>query len=127
MIGIRKPNEDDLKRFAECLAADKDHKGQTPDEWQAEGGEFWVFYDEENNRVWIRLERALRIHFQHDPAIPRRRLAPIVYKGLAWVIGAARSKKFQEVIFHSTEPRLIAFCKKLFGFKPVENNHNVRT
>lgn len=127
MIQIRKPTEADLERFKQCLSLDQDHAGQNADSWTAPGGEFWVFFDQKGNRVWVRIERVLRVHFQHDSATPRKELVSLIYKGMSWVIGAARNKKFQEIIFESRAPKLVAFIKKLFGFRSLEGNYSVRT
>jgi len=85
----------------------------------------WFFYDEKGNRVWVRLERVLRVHFQHDQKVPQKEMVRLIYNGLRWVVGAAREKQFNEVIFESRAPRLIQFCKKLFGFKSVEGNYSL--
>lgn len=126
-MDLRKPTEDDLQRFKECLAAEPSHVEQDADKWTAPPGEFWTFFDVEGNRCWVRIERVLRIHFQHDQAVERKKIIPLIYQGFAWLIGEARSKGYEEVIFQSTEPRLVAFCKKLFGFKAVSNQYHVRT
>lgn len=126
-VEIRKPTEDDLVRFKECLATDSDHASQDADSWAAVPGEFMVIFDERGNRVWVRIERVLRVSFQHDPETPRKQLVSLIYKGLYFVIGSARSKDFSEVIFESRAGRLIQFLQKLFGFKPVEENYHLRT
>lgn len=126
-VDIRKPTEDDLARFKECLASDADHSKQDIDAWLAGPGEFWTFYDQAGNRVWVRIERVLRVHFQHDHETPRRELVSLIYKGISWVIGAAREKQFEEVLFESRATRLILFLEKLFGFTPVEANFHLRT
>lgn len=127
MIQLRKPTEDDMSRFQACLTADQDHARQNAEAWTAPPGEFFAFYDQKGNRVWVRLERVLRVHFQHDPETPRRELASLIYRGMAWVVGEARKKNFEEVIFESRATRLIQFLEKLFGFKPVEGNFHLRT
>lgn len=126
-VQLRKPTEDDLQRFLQCLATDADHKAQNADAWTLPPGEFFVLYDRQGNRVWVRLERMIRVHFQHDHETPRKELVTLIYKGMSWVIGSAREKQFEEVIFASRAPRLIAFLQKLFGFAPVEGNYSVRT
>lgn len=124
-VDIRKPTDDDLTRFKECLALDNDHSKQDAAEWMATPGEFWTFYDEAGNRVWARLDRCLRVSIQHDPASPRKALAPLIYKGMFWIQGAARNKGFSEILFESRAPRLIQFVQKLFGFEPVKENYHL--
>lgn len=127
MINLRKPTEDDLARFKECLGRDAEHCNQKVEDWTDEYGEFMVFYDQHGNRVWVRLERVLRVHFQHDDAVPRKEQVSLIYRGMQWVVGAARNKKFTEVVFQSRALRLIKFLHKLFGFEPVSGNYYLRT
>jgi hypothetical protein len=124
---MRKPTEADLARFKECLAADPDHGKQDGDSWTEAPGEFLVFYDEKGNRIWIRIERALRVHIQHDHDVPRKALIVLLYKAFHWLAGSARNSGFVEVIFESRATRLIQFLQKLFGVKPVEENYYLRT
>jgi hypothetical protein len=125
-VRLRKPTPDDLKRFNECLASDPDHVGQDADSWLAEPGEFWTFYNGDT-RVWCRVERVLRVSIQHDQDCPRKAIAPLIYKGFAWILGMARQKGFTEIIFESKAPRLILFIQKLFGFEPVRNHFHLRS
>jgi hypothetical protein len=127
MIQIRKPTEDDLLRFKECLAADSDHSGQDPDLWSAEPGEFWTFCDSKGNRLWVRMERVLRISIQHDQQSSKIAMMKILYKAFHWLLGSARQSQFSELIFESRASRLIQFLQKLFGVKAVEANYSVRT
>jgi len=109
------------------LSADTFHSKQDADSWNTTPGELLTFYDEYGNRVWVRIEKVLRVSIQHDQTTPRKALVNIIYKGFAWLQGTARESGFSEVIFESTEPRLIAFVKKLFGFEPVRENYHVRS
>jgi hypothetical protein len=127
LVSLRKPTEEDLARFRECLAAEPDHQMQNPDDWTHGPGEFWVFFDEKGERVWVRIERVLRMHIQHDQKSPRKSIVSLIYKGFSFVLTEARKNGFEEIVFQSTEQRLIAFCKKLFGFKEARNNLYVRT
>jgi hypothetical protein len=127
VVDLRKATPADLERFRECLAADPDHAGQDAEEWTAAPGELVVFYDEHENRVFVRLERVLRVSIQHDPATPKRAITEIIYKGFSWLQSSARSAGFTEVVFESRAERLIRFVKKLFGFEPIRENYYVRT
>lgn len=124
-IDMRKPTEADLVRFKECLAVDADHGKQDMDAWTAAPGEFWTFYDEQENKVWVRIERVLRVSIQHDPAVARNRQASLFYKAFFWLAGSARSSGFTEVIFESRAVRLIRFVKKLFGVLPLEDTYSL--
>jgi hypothetical protein len=127
MIHIRKPTEDDLLRFKECLAADPDHAGQDAELWSAEPGEFWTFCDAKGNRLWVRMERVLRISIQHDQRSSKIAMMKILYKAFHWLLGSARQSQFSELIFESRANRLIQFLQKLFGVEPVKENYHLRT
>jgi hypothetical protein len=122
---MRKPTEDDLARFKECLRADKDHCNQDADSWIQPPGEFMVFYDQQGNRIWVRIERVLRVSIQTEVAAPRKAIISILYKGLSWLQGSARNQGFTQLIYESKTPRLVAFFEKLFGFKPIQQNYGV--
>jgi len=126
-VHLRKPNEEDIERFKVCLLDDPDHRLQNVEDWTEGPGEFMVFYDAKGNRMWVKLERVLRVNIQHDPATDWKHRVVLLYKSFAWLQGAARKSHHAEVIFESRAPRLIQFLQKLFGVKPVENNFHVRT
>lgn len=126
-MNLRKPLDEDIIRLRECLIADEYHCNQTVEDWLATPGEFMVMADDEGHRVFVRIERVLRVHFQHDQKVPRRKLVPLIYKAFHWLMGSARTNEFSEVIFESRAKSLVLFIEKLFGTKPAENNYYVRT
>ena len=126
-IDVRTPTLEDLERFRACLAADPDHVGQDADSWISGPGDFMVFFNPKGDRVWIKIERVLRVNIQHDPACSKRAISRLLYKGFHWLLGASRNSQFSEVIFESRALPLIQFLQKLFGVKPVEENYSVRT
>lgn len=125
MIQLRKPTEQDIERFKECLAADEYHKDQDPDVWIKEPGELMTFFDKHNNRVWVRIEKVLRVHVQHDPATPDSKQVFLFHKAFAWLQGMARISGFSEVLFKSTAQPLIAFFMKRFGFAATKDEYSV--
>lgn len=126
-VDLRPPTEEDFARFKWCLAQDEAHKEQDADDWKSAPGELFTFFDHRGNRVWVRIERVMRISIQHDPESPMPALSRILYKGFFWLKGEARSKGFTEVIFESRAPRLIHFLKNLFGFERARNTYYVRS
>jgi hypothetical protein len=126
-VDLRKPTEDDLARFKECLAADPDHGQQDADAWTAAPGEFMVFFSEKGERVFVRIERVLRVSLQDDPELPLKARVSLLYKTFCWLAGSARNNGFAEVVFESRAPRLIQFLQKLFGVKPLKENFHLRT
>ena len=121
-IGIRKPNVEDIEHFKECLKLDPYHPHSTPDFWTMPTGEMFVFYDEDGNRLYARIEKILRIHMEHDPNTPRRKQAKLISALHAYFRDKGAQAGFVELIFDSIAPKLREFCKKHFGFKDVENN-----
>ena len=126
-VDLRKATEEDISRFRECLNADPEHAKQIPDEWVSKPGEFLVFYDEKGNRVWARVELAVRVSIQHDQKVSPLTTANILDRGLRWILGRSRNLGYTEVIFESRAPRLIQFFQKRFGFVPVKENYKVST
>ena len=124
-VDLRKPTDDDLRRFSECLSIDPDHRGQEVEDWTASPGEFWTFYDKKGNRVWVRIERVLRVSIQHDPETSEKHGPMMLYRIFYWLQGMARQSGFTEIIFESRATRLIQFVKNLFGVTPVEENYHV--
>ena len=124
-VDLRRPTEEDLARFRECLAADADHALQDADTWITPPGEFMTFYDEAGNRLWVRIEKVLRISIQHDQDVPLKALPRLLHQSFAWLFGAARNSQFTEIIFESRAKRLIQFVKKHFGVEPVTDNYHV--
>ena len=109
------------------MASDPDHTGQDADAWITPPGEFLTFYDNHGHRMWIRIEKVLRVSIQHDQDMPRKPLVGLMYKSFSWLQTTARSSGFTEIIFESRAMRLIAFLNKLFGVSPVKENFHVRT
>ncbi len=126
-VDLRKPTEDDLARFRQCLAADADHAGQDPNDWTAAPGEMMTFFDKRGNRVWVRIERVLRVSIQHDHETSEKSRPIMLYRIFFWLQGMARQAGFTEIIFESRAMRLIQFVKNLFGVTPVEENYHVYT
>ncbi len=124
-VDLRKPTDDDLRRFSECLSIDPDHRGQEVEDWTASPGEFWTFFDKKGNRVWVRIERVLRVSIQHDHETSEKSRPIMLYRIFFWLQGMARQAGFTEIIFESRAMRLIQFVKNLFGVTPVEENYHV--
>ncbi len=125
MVDLRAPTTEDLARFKECLEQDPDHAGQDADAWISKPGELLVFYDQHGNRIFVRIEKVLRVSIQHDAEAPERAVGAIIRRGFHWLQGEARKNGFTEVIFESRASRLIQFLHKLFGFEPVRENYNL--
>jgi len=115
-IGIRKPSVEDIEHFERCLAADPYHPNSTPEFWMSPTGEAYTFYDEDGNRVYVRVEKVLRLHMEHDPETPRRKQIKLISAVHAYFRDKGAQAGFVELIFDSVAPQLVAFCKKYFGF-----------
>ena len=126
MIDLRQPTEEDFARFKWCLSQDEAHKEQDADDWKAAPGELMTFFDQRGNRVWVRIERVMRISIQQDPDASVQATSKILFRGFRWLMGEARRKGFEEIVFESRAPRLIQFFKTLFGFERARNTFYVR-
>jgi hypothetical protein len=126
-VDLRQATEEDFARFKWCLSQDEAHREQDAEDWRSAPGEFMTFYDQRGNRVWVRIERVMRISIQHDPDVSKQATSKILYNGLRWLMGEARQKGFSELVFESTAPRLVRFFKTLFGFNRLRNNYSVRS
>ena len=125
-VELRKPTPDDMACFKDCLESDPEHVGQAAEDWASTPGELITFYDGRGNRVWVRIERVLRVSLQHDQKVSRHATANILHRALNWILTEANRNGFTEVIFESRASRLIQFLEKLFGVREVENNYHVR-
>jgi hypothetical protein len=119
-LKFRPSNEEDVTSLAAWLAADDYHNSQNVADWVAKGGDVETFYDEHGSLFTIRLEHAIRIHFQHNTDLPTdRRLAEAMSKGIEIVKDGARQHGVRELIFRSDAESLIRFFEKR-GFKRGE-------
>lgn len=123
MTDLRQATEEDLLRFKECLARDEYHQGTDPLWWTGQPGEFMVFFNGKGDRVWVRIEKVLRIHMQHDPASDKADVAPMLLHIGHWLEETARSSGFAELILMSTARPLIAFIKRRLGYRDAKNEY----
>jgi len=126
-VDLRQATEEDFARFKWCLSQDDAHREQDAEDWRSAPGEFMTFYDQRGNRVWVRIERVMRISIQHDPNVSKQATSKILYRGSRWLMGEARKKGFTELIFESRAPRLVQFFKTLLGFQRLRANYSVRS
>jgi hypothetical protein len=123
-INVRKPSDEDLSRLRECLVADEHHKLQDPDWWSKDEDALHVFFDENGNRVWVKVESVLRLHIQHDPDASKLASARIMKQGLAGLRIWAAQNSFRQILFQSTAEPLIKFCQRL-GFRKTDSDYSV--
>jgi hypothetical protein len=115
------PNPD-LEDLEAALAADSYHSGQTAAQWAQPNGELMTFADKDGVLYHIRIEKVLRVHFQHSPSASKRRLAVGMKHGIEWLKDAARKSGHREIIFNSTAQELVEFFAR-FGFHPMADEH----
>jgi hypothetical protein len=119
-LKFRQSDADDKANLALWLASDQYHSGQNVENWTAPNGDLTTFYDEDGSLFTVRLEHAIRIHFQHNTDLPTdRRLAEAMSKGIEIVKDSARQHGVRELIFRSDAESLIRFFDKR-GFKPSQ-------
>lgn len=119
--------EDQRARVAEWIEADPDHRGRVAPEFFISGqpdSECLVLEDERGPILFLRMERALRIHIQFAPAVTaedKQRTREAMLEGFPWLQQMARNSGFREILFQSTVAPLIRFCEKRFGFRRSPN------
>ena len=140
MQPIRHVTEEDRELLKQWIAADADHRGRvTPDffippnpDTDPRGSAEWgkrvnscLFSDQSGPVLFSRFTCAMRVDIQFNP-VERVRTALMLPKGFQWLLTQAHEAHFSQVIFDSTDARLIAFCDKNFGFKSSPNEYIAR-
>jgi hypothetical protein len=121
-LQLRKASSEDIISLGEWLSQDQDHKGQSVDNWIGDTGELITFYDEEGSLYTVKRELVARIHFQHNPAASKLRLAKAMTQGIKWLKYDSRKQGFASLIFESTVKSLIGFFKR-YGFVASPNEY----
>lgn len=107
-----------------AIEADDDHRGRVKPAFFTEQltgrAECMVIEDAEGAPVFaFRMERAIRLHIQFQPATTteeRQRIGAALTEGFLWLREAAQASGFREILFQSTVAPLVRFCSKRFGF-----------
>jgi hypothetical protein len=121
-LQVRKSIQEDIEHLQSCLDRDSSHKGQSAEQWKR-SGVLVSFHGDIGPLYHICLQQTgtqRRIHFQHDPAISRRRMALAMAKGIKWLKVESKKEGVTELVFNSTAEPLINFFAN-FGFVAVGN------
>lgn len=130
-------SEQDLPQLKRWVDADPAHKDTVnPSFWihpvdedgEPEGGIKCLRVEDDQGAVfYLRMENALRVYVQFPPEeeVSKSRLASALRRAMWFIGGGAKKAGYQEMIFDSKSPHLIAFFERL-GFKVLENTYRVR-
>ena len=83
-----------------------------------------MFTDESGNRLYVKVERLVRVHILTDPSVPRTASANLIAQTGQQLKAALKELGFKGIIFESRAKRLIRFTEKWLGFKRVKDNYS---
>jgi hypothetical protein len=117
-VDVRNYSEQDSEYLAECLSHQPE---KDPRRW-TDGG-LQVLYDEDGNRLFVKVEQVVRLHILHDPALRKRDAANLILQGGIKIGQALKQCGFKQMIFESKAAPLIRFTGKLLGFSELKDNY----
>lgn len=117
-VHARNYSEQDREHFTACLAH---HQDRDAKRW-TDGG-LQVFYDEDGNRLYLKVERLVRVHILTDPSVTRQASANLIAQSGQQVKATIKNLGYKGIIFESRAKRLIKFTEKWLGFKRVKDNY----
>lgn len=120
MLTSRRLEESDREMLTESLSRDEFHKGTTSDFFYENGTVSNVYNLDDSPVVVLRACKALRLDIQFLDNEDKRRNAAALMGGFQALVEMARANGFKELVFCSTSPLLVEFCKKHFGYEEVE-------
>jgi formamidopyrimidine-DNA glycosylase len=126
-LNLRPSNEADIENLHVSLSVDPFHQGQSVTNWTSPGGDLITFFDEETNEVLfhVRMERIMRLHFQHSLSADRKRRIVGMKQAILWLKQKAKDLGFRELIYESAASKLIKFFHR-FGFVEATNEQKVQ-
>ena len=118
-------NEQDRKQVEEWMKLDRDpeHHGMTGDFFLQPNTESRMFGDDQGDLFAVRISRVMRLDIQFNAEADPQRLRDALLAHFPWLIEAARSAGFCQLIFDSVTKALIAFCMRRFRFKASPNEY----
>lgn len=114
----RNYSEEDKEHFNACLAR---HQENDAKRW-IDGG-LQVFTDEDGNKLYVKVERLVRVHILTDPSLPKAACANLLVESNKQIRAALKQMGFKGIIFESRAKRLIKFTEKWLGFRRVKDNY----
>jgi len=111
-VPIRLLNESDRPQVEEWVRAEPTHPNNTF-EWYSEAGTKAVVVEDEEGPVLVaKFTPCLRMDTDFSKSSPER-IRQAIVSGLQDMEAQAKAQGFKEIVFESSSPSLIAFCKKL--------------
>lgn len=125
-LQLRKSNDTDIEDLRVSLSSDQFHREQKVENWTATGGELLTFYDGDANEplFHVRMERIMRVHFQHSISSDRKRRIVGMKQAILWLKKKAKELGFRELIYESSASKLVQFFSR-FGFTEAKNEQKV--
>ena len=117
-VSVRNYSDQDSEHLSACLSHQED---KDPKRW-TDGG-LQVLYDEDGNRLFVKVEQIVRLHILHDPALRKRDAANLLLQGGIQIRQALKGLGFKEMLFESKAAPLIKFTGKLLGFEELKDNY----
>lgn len=123
MIIYRTPTEQDKPLLQEWIAADPDHSGKnmTPEFFFSEEAMSLVLTDDRGPGLFVRVDPeapgSVRLHIQFSPNEVKS--AKMLLRGWPGFAQGVWNSGVTRMVFASTSPVLIGFCKRVFGFVRV--------
>lgn len=126
-LNLRPSSSSDIEDLGVSMSSDPFHKGQSVANWTGPGGDLITFFDDETNEVLfhVRMERIMRLHFQHSLSADRKRRIVGMKQAILWLKSKARELGFRELIYESAASKLIKFFSR-FGFVEANNEQKVQ-
>lgn len=112
---IRPLTTEDKPLIEQWIAGEPAHADNTF-EFYASPKARTVIYEQASPVFAVRYSSALRVDIEFNPEASREDIRASFQEGFPDVVRQAREQGFSEIVFESTSPKLIAFCKTL-GYK----------
>lgn len=114
----------DLPLLAVALARDEHHVGTEVEFFTDPSAVCKVYSDEDGPILFARAAKTLRLDLQYVDNADKKRNMRAMLEGFDKLAANAKEHGFSEIIFQSSSPLLVKFCKKMFGF--VESHGELR-
>jgi len=113
---VRDITDNDHQTLQDWIENDPDHRDTNLEFFTQARGLTHVWEDQEGTVMFVKLSKSLRIDIQFDENNEQRNAQTIV-AGLPVLAAQARDAGFEEIIFCSKSPKLVAFLRKIFKFQ----------
>lgn len=120
MILSRYIEEEDRSVLSDSLSKDEYHKNTEADFFYRIGTACSVYEEDGKPIMFMRGTKAVRLDIQFVDNSDLKSNLKALIAAFETFVPNAKANGFTEMIFNSNSPRLIAFCKRRFGFHEVD-------